>query len=133
MHISELAKLSGLSVDTLRFYEKQGLLSEHHFERQPNNYRSYTSTALSRLELIKCAKLLGFTLSEIKTLIHDVETDEMTTTQQADVLSQKLVEIDQRLAEMTRLKTFIGRKLQLLRSGSQEGCVLPSLASDQPA
>jgi len=63
MRISELAARTGLSIDTIRFYEKMGLLDNAHGTRQPNGYRDYFETAVERLELIKNGRMAGFTLS----------------------------------------------------------------------
>ena len=53
MRISELAKRADLTPDTIRFYEKIGLLDESHFRREDNNYRDYYESAFARLELVR--------------------------------------------------------------------------------
>ncbi len=64
MLIGELAQKTGLSRDTIRFYEKVGLVTP--FQRNPENgYKEYDNDAIDRLILITQAKALGFTLSEI--------------------------------------------------------------------
>ena len=50
MLIRELSETTGIPVDTIRFYEKRGLLTEKHFCRRDNNYRDYAETAVARLE-----------------------------------------------------------------------------------
>ncbi|MEO0376447.1 MAG: MerR family transcriptional regulator, partial [Cyanobacteria bacterium P01_A01_bin.17] len=64
MKIGELAKRTDLSIDTIRFYEKKGLLDPKHVQRRANNYRNYTEEAVGRLKLVREAKRLGFSLSE---------------------------------------------------------------------
>lgn len=57
MKIKELAEKMGLTVYTIRFYEKEGLLDSRHVQREENNYRNYSEAAMERLNLIK--KFLG--------------------------------------------------------------------------
>lgn len=117
MRISELAKQSGFSIDTIRFYEKQGLLDDTHFERLPNNYRRYNDAALDRLTLIRWAKLLGFTLSEIRTTIGDWEVETLTLAQKEAIFCQKLAEIDAHIARLGLMKAYLFEKLTWLREG----------------
>lgn len=57
MKIKELAEKMGLTVYTIRFYEKEGLLDSRHIQREENNYHNYSEAAIKRLNLIK--KFLG--------------------------------------------------------------------------
>ncbi|MGH9771169.1 MAG: MerR family transcriptional regulator, partial [Candidatus Acidiferrales bacterium] len=63
MQIGELAKRSGASVTTIRFYERKGLLPEP--QRKESGFRAYNSEALHRLQFIRQAKALGFSLDEV--------------------------------------------------------------------
>ena len=81
MRISTLSKRAGLSVDTIWFYEKKGLLNAEWIERQSNHYREYSEDCLGRLTLIRQAKRLGFTLTEIQKWIQDFESDRLTPQQ----------------------------------------------------
>ena len=67
--ISEVAKISDITAKTIRFYEQENLLSE--VSRKENNYRIYTNQNIEELKVIKYARTLGFSLKQIKTLIHD--------------------------------------------------------------
>ena len=67
MKIGEVAKLSGTGIETIRFYEREGLLLEP--ERRPSGYRQYDESTVERLDFIRRAKELGFTLAEIKELL----------------------------------------------------------------
>ena len=69
MLIGELAAKSGLSRDTIRFYEKQGLISVSWKERRDNNYKEYSDEVLETLLTIKRVKSFGFTLNEAADLI----------------------------------------------------------------
>lgn len=114
MRISVLAKRSGLSVNTIRFYEKKGLLNAEWIERQSNNYREYSEDSLGRLMLIRQAKRLGFTLSEIQKWIQDFESDRFTPQQKQVILGQKLTEIDERMEELKAMRQYLSEKIDSL-------------------
>jgi DNA-binding transcriptional MerR regulator len=69
MLIGELSKKTGFSNDTIRFYEKKGLIRVGKKDRRENRYKEYPEEALRRLELIRDIKEFGFTLEEIRELI----------------------------------------------------------------
>jgi DNA-binding transcriptional MerR regulator len=68
MQIGEVAKKTGVSVQTVRFYERQGLLPNP--PRKESGYRLYGEADLKRLLFIRQAKALGFSLDEIRTILH---------------------------------------------------------------
>jgi len=112
LKIGELAKRSEVGIETIRFYERQGLLAEP--ERRPSGYRQYDESVVSRLQFIRHAKELGFTLSEIKELLglwFDVNTKCVHVRQRAE---QKITDIEdkirslQRACGLTRLPMFCG-------------------------
>lgn len=65
--IGHLARLAGVGVETVRFYERQGLLAEP--ERRQSGYRQYSDEVIQRLRFIRRAKELGFSLAEIRDLL----------------------------------------------------------------
>lgn len=71
MKIQELADKMGLSIHTIRFYEKEGLLDERHVQRESNNYRHYSQQAIERLKLIKKFQGIGCSLTEMKDILQD--------------------------------------------------------------
>jgi len=75
MRIGEIASRAGVSRDTVRFYERMGLLDEAAQPHLSNNYKEYSPQALRRIELITHAKALGFTLKEIADVIVAWERD----------------------------------------------------------
>lgn len=115
MQISELARQSGLSVDTIRFYEKKGLIDSQLIQRKINNYRDYSTESLERLVLIQQAKRLGFTLAEIQEWIRDFESDRLTLDEKKRILGRKLDQIDERIEELREMKIYLSTKLDSLR------------------
>src|SRR5690625_7351555 len=69
MHIGQLARLVGLDTQTIRFYEKQGLLSPPP-KRQENGYRTYTGEHVERLVFIGRCRMLNLSLAELRELLH---------------------------------------------------------------
>ncbi|MFN8374355.1 MAG: MerR family transcriptional regulator [Anaerolineae bacterium] len=116
MLIHELAQTTGLSIDTIRFYEKQGLLDESHFERGQNGYRHYSDAAVSRLNLVRIGQAIGFTLSEMRQAIHAWETDELTLDEKEHYLYLKLEEIEQKMKALNEMKDFISQKIRYMRA-----------------
>lgn len=114
MLISELAKKSGLPIDTIRFYEKKGLITHELIQRRSNNYREYSEVSLERLVLIQRAKRLGFTLAEIQEWIKDFESDQLTAEQKQTILGRKLEEIEERIKELKLMKSYLAEKLARL-------------------
>jgi MerR family Zn(II)-responsive transcriptional regulator of zntA len=114
MLIGELAKKSGLPIDTLRFYEKKGLIDSELIQRRSNNYRDYSEVSLERLMLIQQAKRLGFTLTEIQEWIKDFESDQLTIDQKQSILGRKLEQIEERIEELKMMKIYLSEKLARL-------------------
>ena len=118
MLISELAVCVGISIDTIRFYEKQGLLDMSHYQRADNGYRHYSDSAVQRLKLIKLGQAAGFTLSEMRQSILAWETDEITPEEKRFYLDRKLEEIDRKISDMNAIKAYIAQKIQDMQTES---------------
>ncbi len=73
MLIGELAKRACVSRDTIRFYERNGLISSQPSKEQTNKYRDYSENVVFTLELIQDAQAAGFTILELKTFIQQME------------------------------------------------------------
>ncbi|HLO93573.1 MAG TPA: MerR family transcriptional regulator [Burkholderiaceae bacterium] len=111
MLIGELAALSGLSHDTLRFYERQGLLQ---VLRTAKGYRRYGPEAAVRLTLIRLAQGLGFSLAEIREVLTQMDALQDGTLEVSQVralLQGKLAEIDTRLEDLHSLRTQLADQL----------------------
>jgi MerR family transcriptional regulator, copper efflux regulator len=113
MLISELSQKTGVSKDTLRFYEKAGLLNSNN-KRRENNYRNYDDEAVSRLEFIKHGKSLGFSLSEIRKAMN--EWDRLSTEDKARITRNKIKEMDEKISQFQEFKCHLIEKLKRLES-----------------
>ncbi len=102
MKIGELAGRAGVNVQTIRYYERRGLLPEP--DRRPSGYREYEPQVLERLHFIKRAQELGFTLSEIGELLAlrlDPRTPAAAVKARAEA---KIADIDRKLHDLERIK-----------------------------
>lgn len=103
LQIGQLAKRAGVSSDTLRFYEKMGLL--HPSSRTETGYRLYDEEAVSRIHFIIKGKRIGLTLEEIQELLDiRVEATQHSCAEVKGITQKKLDEIDQKIAELTEIR-----------------------------
>ena len=108
MKIGEIATATGLSRDTLRFYEKRGLLRAR---RSANGYRDYPSEAVDWLRYIRLAQTLGFSLAEIEADLPLLAEPETSAPQLRAALERKLASIDERINGMQILRAELARRL----------------------
>ncbi len=101
MRIGQLAKRTGVSPDTLRFYERLDLLDGH---RRDNGYRDYPDSAVDRIEFIKLAQELGFTLAEIRSIAPMLAGGSLPVEQVQAFIRDKLALIDQRITTLQTLR-----------------------------
>jgi MerR family copper efflux transcriptional regulator len=131
MKIGELAKLAGSGIDTVRFYERQGLLPPP--QRQASGYRRYERSDVARLRFIRRAKALGFTLVEIRDLLalSGRPEDDMGSLKAA--ASEKLADVELKLAELTRVRDGLQTLVASCPGhGALERCpILHALAEDE--
>lgn len=108
MQIGELAAATGLSRDTLRYYEKRGLIRAI---RRPNGYRHYPEASVFLLNYVRTAQRLGFTLAEI-----EAELPQLAGAGDArltNLLRSKIASIDGRIAELQSLRDDLARRLDM--------------------
>lgn len=115
MQIGEIARRAGVNVQTVRYYERRGLLDEP--QRRESGYREYTDGALQRLRFIRRAQELGFTLGEIGELLA-LRLDPGTSA--SDVKARalaKIDEVDARIRDLTRIRAALAHLAGTCRGG----------------
>lgn len=100
--IGKVARSTGLAIDTVRFYEKEGLLDKP--ARTASGYRHYSSDAVARLRFIRQAKQLGFSLNEIKELLALRVAPGKSCRDVKARAERKIADIDGRIAALKRMK-----------------------------
>ena len=131
MKIGELARRCDASIDTIRYYERQGVLPAP--DRLASGYRSYETSDIARLRFVSRAKALGFTLGEIRELLalsdhRDEDMGELKTAAMA-----KLVDVETRMAELTRIRDGLNTLIDACPGhGALTKCpILHALAGDE--
>lgn len=103
MLIHELAKATGFSKDTIRYYEKIGLITIPEKARRANNYKEYPAEVLRKLRAIAHLKELGFTLEEIRELLVRREMNALDKTTTFRIIEQKMLHLD---TQIDRLRLY---------------------------
>jgi Hg(II)-responsive transcriptional regulator len=122
--IGQVARQAGVGVETVRFYEREGLLEEP--PRRASGYRQYSEEVVKRIRFIQHAKLLGFSLKEILELL-TLRVDRQTSCEQVkERTAAKLAEVEQKIAELQHMRQAL---LQVASLCEEEGlkCRCPLL------
>ncbi len=105
--ISQLSKETNIPIATVRFYEQYGLFKGKKNPANTNNYTYYDDEVVEKLELIRDAKLAGFTLSEIKEVIDAWYSKRLSKEKKIAVLNRKMEQIDEKIKELKAVKKQI--------------------------
>jgi MerR family copper efflux transcriptional regulator len=110
MLINELSKRTGITAHTIRFYEKSGLIKgKRDLNVKSNKYFHYDEETVEKLELVRDAKSIGFTINEISQLMDAWYNNKMTVSEKLLVLDEKLLSIDDRIKQLKEMKKMISR------------------------
>lgn len=139
--VSKLAQEVGTSADTVRYYERIGLLPET--DRSPSGYRLYGDDAVERLRFIKRAQRFGLRLEAIAELLDVRRQGLCPCGHTRSMLQSRVAELDEEMASLARLRDDIARMIDELpsREGVEGGCTAdllqigagPSRRDDQDA
>ncbi|MBT9508157.1 MerR family transcriptional regulator [Rhodoferax sp.] len=102
MNISQLAQAAQVTTDTVRYYEKQGLLSAP--QRQDNGYRLYTAAHAEALRFVRGAQALGFSLAEIRAIQPQLAQGKFGRADIEQQLHTKMAQIDAHIHQLQILK-----------------------------
>ena len=121
LSIGDLAKAANVSIDTVRFYEKRGLLPQP--SRRPSGFREYSPLDIPRLRFIRRARALGFALEEIAELL-TLFLPAQAQPAAPHVIGRKLGAIDAKIAELQRWRAALE---QVLRETELRGYTMHSI------
>lgn len=120
MLIGELSQRTGLSHDTIRFYEKKGLISVGKKQRRENNYKEYSEGVYDRLMLIKTIKELGFTLNEIDEFIRAWGDEDASCSNLSHHLTDKINRVDHQIVLLQAIRTKLSKSLEKCQANDCE-------------
>ena len=100
--IGKVAKATGLNIETIRFYEKEGLLPAP--DRSPGGHRLYSSDQVARLTFIRRSRELGFSMVEIRQLLGLVDGNEVSCERVKHIADAHLADIQAKIADLQKMK-----------------------------
>lgn len=112
--MSELCQKAGVTRDTVRFYERKGLLPPAARPFEHNAYKDYDEDHLERLRFIKKLQALGFSLQEIEDALTAMDQDALGSGEKTAALRLKLEEVDHKMIELIRLRRMLQEALAYL-------------------
>jgi Cu(I)-responsive transcriptional regulator len=118
--IGRLAKAAGTKVETVRWYEKEGLIDAP--ARTVSNYRSYTLRHLSRLTFIRRARDLGFSLEQVRALLNLASDPGRDCGSVDELATGHLAAIDRKIADLAALRRELATLLTSCRGGTVSEC-----------
>jgi MerR family mercuric resistance operon transcriptional regulator len=132
MTIGQIARAAGASVETIRFYEREGLIGRP--ARSASGYRNFAPEAVRRLRFIRQAKELGFSLGEIKELLALRVTPTKSCGDVRVRAEHKIAEVNQRIAALKRIRgALVGLAAACTGRGPTTDCpILEALESGEP-
>ncbi len=101
MYVNDIAQLTGVTADTVRYYTKTGMLKPR--QNITNGYNEYGAPDVTRLKFIRASKGLGFTLADIKKFFSDADLGESPCPRVRSLIERHIKETEIRLAELTDL------------------------------
>lgn len=120
MKTGDLAKSAGVNIETIRYYERLGLISEP--SRTESGYRNFSSEVTQRIKFIKRSQELGFTLAEIRNLLVLTDNEDFTCEEIQQYATQKVKEIDSKIHDLQNIKNVLQDLLIKCGETSVDGC-----------
>lgn len=111
MRIGELARATGTKAETIRYYEREGILPTA--DRTDSNYRDYSTEHLQMLSFVRRARGLGFNMAQVRELLALSDHDEKPCQDVDHLVRQQLADVEQRIADLASLRDELS---QMLRS-----------------
>lgn len=118
--IGDMGRATGTNIETIRYYEKIGLLPKP--ERTTSNYRAYGQTELARLSFIRRARDLGFSLDQVRALL-GISNDHTCDCAGIDRIAREhLLEVDRKLADLAALRKELKAVIDSCDGGTVADC-----------
>ncbi|HEX8379750.1 MAG TPA: helix-turn-helix domain-containing protein [Allosphingosinicella sp.] len=129
MKIGDIAAATGVHVETIRYYEREGLVPSP--PRTASNYRSYGDAHRRRLTFIRRARDLGFSLVQVRELLDLADDRERPCVAVDEIASKHLLRVREKIAELTALRKELDHMIGQCRHGSISECrIIDALAPE---
>ncbi|MGL3819469.1 MerR family transcriptional regulator [Sphingopyxis sp. R3-92] len=120
MKIGELSRATGTNIETIRYYERIGLLPAP--SRTAANYRSYGDAHRARLAFVRHSRDLGFTIEEIRSLLDLSDHPERDCADADRIATRHLQQVEEKIAQLTLLREELTRIVGRCRGGIAADC-----------
>lgn len=131
MKIGEAAAASGCHLETIRYYERIGLLPRT--VRTDNGYRDYSSEDVDRMRFVTRGRELGFSLDDIRSLLRLAANASLSCSEVDRVARQHLADVRTRIAELRRMARELERTIQSCAGGSRGDCSILGALQEIPS
>lgn len=118
--IGDLARSTGVKIETIRYYEKIGLLAKP--ARTSGNYRAYGPEHLNRLSFIRRSRDLGFSLDQVRALLGLADQRDRSCESVDAIAIKHLAEVDRKIADLRALRRELGSLVKQCRCGTVAEC-----------
>lgn len=127
MRIGELARATGTKAETIRYYEREGILPPA--DRTESNYRDYSDGHLAKLTFVRRARELGFRMAQVRELLALAEHDDKPCTGVDELAQTQLLEVERKIADLTKLRDELAQMLLSCQAERIDECrIVESLA-----
>ncbi len=118
--IGRLSKMTGVNIETIRYYERIGVMQAP--DRTANGYRQFTHNDLKRLSFVKKCRELGFSLEEIRTMLVMVDSENLSCGEIHDMTTGHLAAVEQRIRRLRKLKGVLKKMADQCTQGDVPDC-----------
>jgi len=130
-YIGEVAKLTGVKIETIRYYEKAGILDAP--ERGQNGYRLYTKAQIERLMFVKRCRALGFSLSQTLSLLNLANSEGRTCQQISQKAERQLKDVRAKIDDLRQMEDVLAAYVDACPRDASIDCPIVAALSDVPA
>ena len=128
MKIGELSKATGTNIETVRYYERIGLLPAP--DRTAANYRSYGEPHRARLAFVRHSRELGFTIQEVRSLLDLSDHPDRACGEANAIAERRLSDVTEKIAQLEALKTELSRMTAECAGGRVSACKVIEVLHD---
>ena len=130
MRIGQLAKATGTKAETIRYYEREGILPAA--DRTAGNYRDYSNEHLATLSFVRRARGLGFSMSQVKELLTLSDNDDKSCSDVDQLVRQQLKEVNRKIENLILLRDELSQMLQSCEASRIGDCQIVERLAQSP-